>query len=150
MSLLLIGAGVLTLFALISWIGPFLVRTAAPVLMRVPRLAVFGLLLVPLMWWAVVAALSLTAASLFKGPDVLPVPLADVRQRCLIAASPFPGLAQMTLWSRWSSSSSSRLCSRSSPSCGRCIGGFVAGRRTRPQLSDCTETRRSPTSTVIH
>lgn len=95
MSLLLIGAGALALFALISWIGPFLVRTAAPVLMRVPRLAVYGLLSVPLMWWAVVAALSLMAASLFKGPDVLPVPLADVCQRCLIAASPFPGLAQV-------------------------------------------------------
>lgn len=95
MSLLLIGAGAVALFALISFIGPFLVRTAAPVLMRVPRLAVYGLLLVSLMWWGVVAALSLMAASLFKGPDVLPVPLADVCQRCLIAASPFPGLAQV-------------------------------------------------------
>ncbi|MCF2587131.1 M56 family metallopeptidase [Brevibacterium sp. UCMA 11752] len=95
MSLLLIGAGAVALFALISFIGPLLVRTAAPVLMRVPRLAVYGLLLVSLMWWAVVAALSLMAASLFKGPDVLPVPLADVCQRCLIAASPFPGLAQV-------------------------------------------------------
>ncbi|WP_350269517.1 M56 family metallopeptidase [Brevibacterium sp. CBA3109] len=95
MSLLPIGVGAAALFALVAWIGPFLVRTAAPVLMRAPRLAVFGLLSVPLMWWAVVAALSLMAASLFKGPDVLPVPLAEVCQRCLIAASPFPGLAQV-------------------------------------------------------
>ncbi|SDS75449.1 Zn-dependent protease with chaperone function [Brevibacterium sandarakinum] len=95
MSLLLIGAGAAALFALITWIGPFLVRTAAPVLMRAPRLAVFGLLSVPLMWWAVVAALSLLAASLFQGPDVLPVPLADVCSRCLIAASPFPDLARV-------------------------------------------------------
>ena len=95
MSLLFIGMGAGALFALITWVGPFLVRTAAPVLMRAPRLAVFGLLSVPLMWWAVVAALSLMAASLFKGPDVLPVPLAEVCQQCLIAVSPFPGLAQV-------------------------------------------------------
>lgn len=95
MSLLFIGMGAGALFALITWVGPFLVRTAAPVLMRAPRLAVFGLLSVPFMWWAVVAALSLMAASLFKGPDVLPVPLAEVCQQCLIAASPFPGLAQV-------------------------------------------------------
>lgn len=92
MSLLLIGAGAA---GLITWIGPFLVRTAAPVLMRVPRLAVLGLLSVPIMWWAVVAALSLMAATLLKGPDVLPAPLADVCQQCLIAASPFPDLAQI-------------------------------------------------------
>lgn len=95
MSLLVIGAGAAALFALITWIGPFLVRTAAPVLVRSPRLAVFGLLSVPLMWWAVVTALSLMAASLLKGPDVLPVPLANVCSRCLIEASPFPGLAQV-------------------------------------------------------
>lgn len=95
MSLLLIGVGAAALFALITWIGPLLVRTAAPVLMRTPRLAVLGLLSVPFMWWAVVAALSLMAASLLKGPDVLPVPFAEVCQRCLIAASPFPGLAQV-------------------------------------------------------
>ncbi|MDN6605022.1 M48 family metalloprotease, partial [Brevibacterium sp.] len=95
MSLLFIGMGAGALFALITWVGPFLVRTAAPVLMRAPRLAVFGLLSVPFMWWAVVAALCLMAASLFKGPDVLPVPLAEVCQQCLIAASPFPGLAQV-------------------------------------------------------
>lgn len=95
MSLLFIGMGATALFALIAWVGPFLVRAAAPVLMRAPRLAVFGLLSVPIMWWAVVASLSVLAASLFKGPDVLPVPFADVCQRCLIAASPFPGLAQV-------------------------------------------------------
>lgn len=95
MSLLLIGVGAGALFALVTWIGPFLVRTAAPVLMRTPRFAVLGLLAVPIMWWAVVAALSLLAASLLKGPDVLPVPLADVCQQCLIAASPFPDLAQV-------------------------------------------------------
>lgn len=95
MSLVFIGVGAAVLFAIVTWLGPLLVRTAAPVLMRAPRLAVLGLLSVPIMWWAVVAALSLMAASLFKGPDVLPVPLADVCSRCLIAASPFPGLAQV-------------------------------------------------------
>lgn len=95
MTLLLIGVGAAALLALVTWIGPMLVRTASPVLMRAPRLAVLGLLSVPLMWWAVVAALSLLAASLLKGPDVLPVPFAEVCRRCLIAASPFPGLAQV-------------------------------------------------------
>lgn len=95
MSLLFIGMGTAALFVLITWIGPLFVRTAAPVLMRTPRLAVIGLLSVPIMWWAVVAALSLLAASLLKGPDVLPMPLAEVCQQCLIAASPFPDLGQV-------------------------------------------------------
>ena len=150
MSLLLIGAGAAALFALISFIGPLLVRTAAPVLMRVPRLAVYGLLLVSLMWWAVVAALSLMAASLFKGPDVLPVPLAECASGASSQPVPSPGWRRSTHWSRSSSSSSSRLCSRWSPPSGSCNSGLVAGRRIRLQLSDCAGTRRSPISTGIH
>lgn len=95
---LLIGAIAAALLVLVlAWAGPFLIRAAAPVLMRLPRLAVFGLLSLPLLCVAVVSALSLMAAWLLKGPDVLPMPIGDVCQRCLIAASPFGGTQIETL-----------------------------------------------------
>lgn len=97
MSLLIVGAVTIALVLVIAVVGPVLIRAGAPVLMRFPRTAVAGLLSLPLLWWAVVAALSLMAASLLKGPDVLPVPLADVCQRCLLAASPFDGALIDTL-----------------------------------------------------
>src|SRR5699024_3995013 len=80
-----------------AWAGPALIRAAAPVLMRVPRLAVVALLSLPLLTWAVVSALSLMAAWLLKRPDVLPMPIGDVCQRCLVAASPFDGRQIETL-----------------------------------------------------
>src|SRR5699024_6166117 len=55
------------------------------------------LLSLPLLTWAVVSALSLMAAWLLKGPDVLPMPIGDVCQRCLVAASPFDGAQIETL-----------------------------------------------------
>lgn len=95
---LLIGAITAALLVLVlAWAGPFLIRAAAPVLMRIPRLAVFGLLSLPLLCVAVVSALSLMAAWLLKGPDVLPMPLGDVCRRCLVAASPFGGTRIETL-----------------------------------------------------
>jgi Zn-dependent protease with chaperone function len=97
MSLLISGACVAALAFVLAWIGPVLVRAAAPVLMRVPRVAVFALLSLPLLFWAVVSALSLMAAWLLKGPDVLPMPIGDVCQRCLIAANPFGGVQIDTL-----------------------------------------------------
>ncbi|SDS22363.1 Zn-dependent protease with chaperone function [Brevibacterium siliguriense] len=97
MSLLIGGACVAALAFVLAWAGPALVRSAAPVLMRVPRVAVFALLSLPLLSWAVVTALSLMAAWLLKGPDVLPVRIGDVCQRCLIAASPFGGAQIDTL-----------------------------------------------------
>ena len=78
MSLLIGGACVAALAFVLAWAGPALVRSAAPVLMRVPRLAVFALLSLPMLSWAVVSALSLMAAWLLKGPDVLPMPIGDV------------------------------------------------------------------------
>ncbi|WP_209323729.1 M56 family metallopeptidase [Brevibacterium renqingii] len=97
MSLLIGGICVAVLAFVLAWAGPALVRAAAPVLMRVPRLAVFALLSLPLLSWAVVSALSLMAAWLLKGPDVLPMPIGDVCQRCLIAANPFGGAQIDTL-----------------------------------------------------
>ena len=97
MSLLIGGACVAALAFVLAWAGPALVRSAAPVLMRVPRLAVFALLSLPMLSWAVVSALSLMAAWLLEGPDVLPMPIGDVCQRCLIAANPFGGAQIDTL-----------------------------------------------------
>lgn len=97
MSLLIGGACVAALAFVLAWAGPTLVRSAAPVLMRVPRVAVFALLSLPMLSWAVVTALSLMAAWLLKGPDVLPMPIGDVCQRCLIAANPFGGAQIDTL-----------------------------------------------------
>src|SRR5699024_2995882 len=97
MSLLIGGACIAALAVILAWAGPALIRTAAPVLMRVPRLAVVALLSLPLLTWAVVSALSLMAAWLLNGPDVLPMPIGDVCQRCLVAASPFDGAQIETL-----------------------------------------------------
>ena len=97
MSLLISGACVAALAFILAWAGPALVRSAAPVLMRVPRVAVFALLSLPLLSWAVVSALSLMAAWLLKGPDVLPMPIGDVCQRCLNAANPLGGAQVDTL-----------------------------------------------------
>jgi Zn-dependent protease with chaperone function len=97
MSLLIGGACIAALAVILAWAGPALIRAAAPVLMRVPRLAVAALLSLPLLTGAVVSALSLMAAWLLKGPDVLPMPIGDVCQRCLIAASPFGGAQIETL-----------------------------------------------------
>src|SRR5699024_10408962 len=97
MSLLIGGACIAALAVILAWAGPALIRAAAPVLMRVPRLAVVALLSLPLLTWAVVSALSLMAAWLLKGPDVLPMPIGDVCQRCLVAASPFDGAQIETL-----------------------------------------------------
>lgn len=72
-----------------AFAGPRLLRTAAPVLMRVPRTAV-ALLIVGVGLWALsLASLSLMIAWTVTGPSVLPALAADVCQRCLAAASPF-------------------------------------------------------------
>ncbi|MEV3961937.1 M56 family metallopeptidase [Nocardia sp. NPDC050193] len=68
--------------------GPWLLRAAAPVLMRVPRLAVLLLGGGLLLWLLSAAGLSLTLAWMVTGPSVLPAPAAEVCQRCLDAASP--------------------------------------------------------------
>lgn len=69
--------------------GPWLLRAAAPVLMRVPRLTVLLLGGSLLLWLLTAAALCLTLAWTVTGPSVLPAPAADICQRCLDAASPF-------------------------------------------------------------
>lgn len=97
MTLVLIGVSAVSMLLALTWGGPLLIRTAAPVLMRAPRIAVACLLSVSFMWWAAVAGLSLMTAWLLKGPDILPDPLANVCQRCLVAASPLAGAQIETL-----------------------------------------------------
>ncbi|MFK4760134.1 M56 family metallopeptidase [Microbacterium sp. ZW T5_45] len=81
---------VLALVLVISaFAGPRLIRTAAPLLMRVPRLAVMVLVAGVGFWALSVASLSLMLAWTVTGPSILPAPAADVCQRCLAAASPF-------------------------------------------------------------
>lgn len=79
-ALLLLVAGLL---------GPWLLRSAAPVLMRAPRAAVALLLTGLGTWLLAVAALSLMLAWTLTGPQLLSGAFGDVCQRCLDAASPF-------------------------------------------------------------
>lgn len=69
--------------------GPRVLRSAAPVLMRMPRVAV-GLLSSAVVFWTL-AALSVgpLVAWVVTGPDLLPADAAAVCSRCLAAADPF-------------------------------------------------------------
>lgn len=70
-------------------VGPRVLRSAAPLLMRAPRVAV-GLLTGSVVFW-VLAALSIgpLLAWVITGPDLLPANAAAVCSRCLAAADPF-------------------------------------------------------------
>lgn len=71
--------------------GPWLVRRAAPALVRTPLLAV-GLLGASLAGWVVgLLALGPLLAWLTAGPTILPVAAGEICQRCVAAASPFTG-----------------------------------------------------------
>lgn len=70
-------------------VGPRVLRSAAPLLSRIPRVAV-GLLTASVVFW-VLAALSIgpLLAWLVTGPALLPENAAAVCSRCLAAADPF-------------------------------------------------------------
>lgn len=78
-----------TALVTMSIAGPRLLRSAAPVLMRVPRTAVAVLIGAGMLWLMASAALSLMIAGMVTGPDILPDSIAGVCERCLAAASPF-------------------------------------------------------------
>lgn len=83
--LLLLLAGLLVPATL----GPRIIRGAAPLLMRVPRVAI-GLLAGSVVSWALAAlAIGPLLAWLVTGPDLLPAGAGDVCSRCLAAADPF-------------------------------------------------------------
>ncbi|MEU4360372.1 M56 family metallopeptidase [Promicromonospora sp. NPDC023987] len=69
--------------------GPWLLRHAAPALVRFPRVAVALLMGSVLAWVLTTLALGPLLAWAISGPAVLPDHAAQVCQRCLAAANPF-------------------------------------------------------------
>ncbi|MCI1963063.1 MAG: M56 family metallopeptidase [Ancrocorticia sp.] len=69
--------------------GDFLVRAAAPVLMRIPRAAPIILTFSMVAWLLAVASYSLMLTWIFTGPTILSEYLTGICQRCVAAASPF-------------------------------------------------------------
>ncbi len=82
-ALLLLGPAVLAVA------GPWAMRRAAPVLMRVPRLAVGLIVGCITAWMLALLALGPVLAWVVSGPAILPAEAAEVCQRCLAAANPF-------------------------------------------------------------
>lgn len=71
--------------------GPWLLRRAAPVLVRTPRLAV-GLLIGSIIGWlGALLAVGPVIAWITSGPTLFTGRAADVCQRCLASANPFTG-----------------------------------------------------------
>lgn len=70
-------------------LGPWVLRSAAPTLVRVPRLAVGVLLAGVAAWLGTILALGPLLAWMVTGPAVLPVRAAQTCQQCLNAANPF-------------------------------------------------------------
>lgn len=69
--------------------GPWVLRHAAPTLMRLPRLAIGLLTSSVLAWVLALLALGPMLAWVLSGPAVLPESAAEVCQQCLTAANPF-------------------------------------------------------------
>src|SRR5690625_2637049 len=85
---LLVAAPILGL-VLSAVAGPRVLQHAAPLLMRLPRLAIALLVGSTAAWVLFLLALGPMLAWVVSGPNVLPVGAAEVCQRCLAAASPF-------------------------------------------------------------
>lgn len=81
--LLLVGGAAFAVF------GPWLLRRAAPALVRIPRLAIGLIVGGMLVWIGSVLAIGPVLAWAGSGPVVLSGQAADVCQRCLAAANPF-------------------------------------------------------------
>ena len=71
--------------------GPWLVRRAAPALVRAPLVAAALLTGGVLLWLATLLAVGPMLAWTLSGPAVLPGTAGEVCQRCLSAANPFAG-----------------------------------------------------------
>lgn len=69
--------------------GPWLLRRAAPALVRVPRLAIVVIGLAIVVWPVTLLAIGPVLAWAGSGPVLLPEGAAEVCQRCLAAANPF-------------------------------------------------------------
>ncbi|MEG3616722.1 M56 family metallopeptidase [Isoptericola haloaureus] len=83
----LVGLGI----ALAALGGPWLVRRAAPALVRAPLVAAVALTGGVVLWLAALLAVGPMLAWTLSGPAVLPGAAGAVCQRCLDAADPFAG-----------------------------------------------------------
>ncbi|WP_147918189.1 M56 family metallopeptidase [Ruania zhangjianzhongii] len=77
--------------------GPWLVRRAVPVLVRVPRLAAVALLATAGLWVLTLLALGPMLSWVNDGPALLTGPAGEVCQRCLDSANPFGSSAVSTI-----------------------------------------------------
>ena len=88
----LVIAGLLTAGLVVAALaGPRVLRAAAPMLMRAPRLAVGLLASGVISWVLTLLAVGPVLAWVISGPDLLPAGAAQVCQQCLAAANPFGG-----------------------------------------------------------
>lgn len=85
---LLAGVLAVTLVAA-TFLGPRLLRAAAPSLVHTPRLAIALLFGSVVVWLGTALALGPVLAWVVSGPDVLPGRAAQACQKCLEAANPF-------------------------------------------------------------
>lgn len=76
------------LFA-VGFSGDFLVHAAAPVLMRIPRIAPIVLTLSMVAWLLAISSYSLMLTWIFTGPTILNEYLTGICKRCVAASSPF-------------------------------------------------------------
>lgn len=81
----ILGAGLVAL----AVVGPWLLRHAAPTLVRVPRLAIAVVGGGIIVWVGTLLAIGPVLAWVGSGPALLPARAAEVCQRCLAAANPF-------------------------------------------------------------
>lgn len=88
-----LGVG-LTVLALA---GPWLLRRAAPALVRLPRLAILVVGGGVLVWLGGLLAIGPVLTWVASGPTVLPEDAAAACQRCLAAANPYPGSTAETV-----------------------------------------------------
>lgn len=81
----LLGVGLVA----VALLGPWLLRQAAPALVRVPRLAVVAVVGGIVIWLGTLLAVGPLLAWAGAGPALLPDDAAAVCQRCLAAANPY-------------------------------------------------------------
>ncbi|WP_349829123.1 M56 family metallopeptidase [Brevibacterium litoralis] len=77
--------------------GPWLLRHAAPMLVRVPRLAILIVTGGIAVWLGTLLAIGPVLAWAGSGPALLPERAAEFCQRCLTAANPFSADASVTM-----------------------------------------------------
>lgn len=89
MSVVALASAFALAVVLAAIVGPLLLRRSAPLLVRLPRLAIAVLAGTILLWPAALLSIGPLAAWLLSGPTILPEGAAEVCQRCISAANPF-------------------------------------------------------------